>query len=97
MERRPGRRDERRVDEQVVRGLGDQGRSEERGLVGFRRGGGVAEAEAAAALVPITENSELFSEAAFTSPVTRDSPGGKERFSMRARIGTKPAGEERAP
>ncbi len=43
-------------------------------------------AKTAAALIPLLENSDFFSDAAFTAPVTRDEQDNKERFSLRARI-----------
>lgn len=62
------------------------------------------EAESAAPLVSIIENSELFSDASFTAPVTREDRRGRERFSLSATIGksaavkpdtpAEPAGEQ---
>ena len=43
-------------------------------------------AKTAAALIPLLENSDVFTDAAFTAPVTRDEQDNKERFSLRARI-----------
>ncbi len=44
------------------------------------------EAKLAAALVPLIENSEGFSDASFSSAITRDGTRDAERFSIRARI-----------
>jgi general secretion pathway protein L len=42
--------------------------------------------KSAASLIPILETSSVFSEAAFTSAVTRDPSEAKERFSMKLRV-----------
>lgn len=44
------------------------------------------EAKSAAPLVSLLEHSEVFSDAAFSAPVTREGRGDKERFSMRAHL-----------
>lgn len=43
------------------------------------------EATTAAPLLALVENSEIFDEASFSSPINRE-PGGKERFSLRAKL-----------
>lgn len=43
-------------------------------------------AKSAAALVPLLETSNIFSEATFTAAVTRDPSEDKERFSLRVRV-----------
>ena len=64
-------------------------------LTDFRLDGDTVEmsgfAKPAADLVPVLERSGVFTEAAFTAPVTLETGEDKERFSLRARVITKSA------
>lgn len=67
----------------------------------FRLDGGTidvsGEADSAAGLIPLLENSDLFTQAAFTAPVTRDGSGGKESFSLRVQVNGRIPDKEPAP
>lgn len=67
----------------------------------FRLDGGTldfsGEAESAAGLISVLENSDLFAQAAFTAPVTRDGRGGKESFSLRVHVEGRYHDKEPAP
>lgn len=67
----------------------------------FRLDGGTidvsGEADSAAGLILLLENSDLFTQAAFTAPVTRDESGGKESFSLRVHVKGRIPDQEPAP
>ena len=50
----------------------------------------IGQSAKASALIGIVESSKLFSDTAFTSPVTTDPRTGKMRFVLSARIGREP-------
>lgn len=67
----------------------------------FRLDGGTidisGEAESAAGLIALLENSDVFAQAAFTAPVTRNERGGKESFSLRVHVEGRNQDQEPAP